>query len=96
MPLRQNSLPLIWHRIAPGEYISNVVIDVGEYEIIRSADSGGHPLWKIQHAPAGHFIPKPLGNSRRGDSAATYREAKLICDEHAQRIAARRRSRSVA
>lgn len=92
---RRGPLPLIWRRLGPGEYMSNVVDDVGMYEISRSADSG-HPLWTIQHAPAGHFIPQPLRNSRRGDSAATYREAKRICDEHAHRIAARKRSRSAA
>ena len=74
--------------------MSNVVTDVGMYEITRSA--GGSSLWTIQHAPAGHFKPKPLRNSRRGDSAATYREAKLICDEHAQRTATRRRSWPIA
>ena len=95
MPLRQNSLPLIWQRLAPGAYMSNVVTGVGMYEITRAADSG-HPLWTIQHAPAGHFIPQPLRNSRRGDSAATYREAKLICDEHAQRTATRGRSWPIA
>ena len=95
MSIRQNSLPLIWQRVGPGVYVSNAVTDVGMYEITRSADNGT-TRWAIQHASAWSFIPKPLRNSRRGDSAATYREAKLICDEHAQRIVARRQSRSAA